>query len=130
MRNVVEKIKNLSIWQHELLLNYLTSFLCGMLGAIVIFIIIHTFGTNTVPVAIVNITGMVDEFIKQEANKNVQPDDLKKEVRQFGINLNKELQSFSREKHIVLMPSEAVIAGSHDYTLYIYQRMQRHQAES
>lgn len=124
MHMLIKKIKNIFILQGDSITHFSFSFLFGMLGALIIFMIIHLYKNQDIQVGTVNITGMVDRFIKQEAQKNIQPDILKKEVKQYGVHLNKELQSFSKEKNLVLFPSEAVIAGSRDYTSIINQRMQ------
>lgn len=130
MHTLIKKLKEFFISNSDSVTTYSFSCLFGMLGALIIFMITHVYEKQDVRIGTVNITGMVDHFIKQEAGKNVQPDVLKKEVKEYGMNLNKELQDFSREKHIVLLPSEAVIAGSRDYTSTINQRMQSYRADS
>jgi hypothetical protein len=72
----------------------------------------------------VNITGMIDQFIKSEAQNNLSPNILRKEVKKYGVHLNHELQEFSVKNHIILLPSEAVIAGAHDYTALINHKIQ------
>ncbi|GEM_PF-1633303 len=127
MNAILLKIKNIKN-QAAALLNtdnpHLFSCLFGMLGASIIFMMIHIIEKPSIKLGTVNITGMVDHFIKQESEKNIQGEVLKKEVRQFGSSLDKELQRFSKENGIVLMPSEAIIAGTEDYTSLIYQKMQ------
>lgn len=102
---------------------YGMSALFGMLGALTMTLMVQFFIKDEPNIATVNITGLVDRFIKQEADKNLSPEVLKNEVKQYGMNLNKELQRLAKEKHLVLMPSEAVIAGSHDYTSYVKHRL-------
>lgn len=124
MNAIVNKIKNLSIWQSEEVSLYGFSLLFGMLGALMIFLVLHCMEKPNTKLATVNITGIVDRFIKVESEKVSSPDTLKKEVKQFGVALDKELRIFSKENGIVLMPSEAVIAGTPDYTSAVAERLQ------
>jgi hypothetical protein len=102
---------------------YASSFLFGMLGALVIVIFMNFYISPVPSIGTVNITSLVDSFIKQESQKNVSPDVLKQEVKSFGMMLEKELKKFSKKNHLVLLPVEAVIAGSHDYTNVIRNKM-------
>ena len=67
-------------------------------------------------IGVVNITGIVDEFIKVQAQRSVSPEELKKLVQTFGVSLEKELHNIGTKNHVVLMPAEAVITGAKDYT--------------
>ncbi|MHB1948906.1 MAG: TrbI F-type domain-containing protein [Gammaproteobacteria bacterium] len=129
MPDIVKKIRNFSLFMNDSSTTYAYSFMFGMLGALFIFMIVHIVDKDRIQIGTVNITGIVDQFIKQESEKNLQPDILKKEVKHFGSNLNKQLQEISKEKNIILMPSEAIIAGSRDFTSLIYQRLQMGKSE-
>lgn len=124
MNAIVNKIRNLSIWKFEDISLYGFSLLFGMLGALIIFVLVHCMEKPNIKLATVNITGIVDRFIKIESEKISSPETLKKEVKQFGVALDKELRIFSKEKGIVLMPSEAVIAGTPDYTSTVLEHLQ------
>lgn len=104
---------------------YIFSFLFGMLGALIIFIMVHLLEKPSVQFGTINITGLVNYFVKQESNKNISPDQLKTEVKQFGNVLEKEIALFSKEKGVVLMISEAVASGAPDYTRVIYERIKQ-----
>lgn len=67
-------------------------------------------------IGVVNITGIVDEFVKTEAKNILPPEELKRRVQIFGTSLEKVLRGISIKKRVILMPSEAVIAGAKDYT--------------
>lgn len=103
---------------------YSSSFLFGVLGALFVFIVVNIFSSTTPSIGTVNITSLVDRFIKEESLKNLPPNILKQEVKVFGRNLEKELKHFSAKNHLILLPSEAVIAGSHDYTALIMERLE------
>ena len=95
---------------------YLTSTLFGMIGALIITVMMHMMVAPPTSFATVNITGLVGQFVQLEAKRNVPPDQLRREVKQYGATLERELKSFAKQKHLVLLPTEAVIAGAHDYT--------------
>jgi hypothetical protein len=71
----------------------------------------------------VNITGMVNAFVKSQANLNLPSNELNEKVKVFGKNLEASLHEVANEKKVVLLPSEAVIAGGVDYTDYVKQRL-------
>jgi hypothetical protein len=79
------------------------------------FFLLRSFQATS-PIGVVNITGIVDQFIKTQAKENISAIELKKSVLVFGANLEKTLHELSNKKHVVLMPAEAVIAGATDYT--------------
>jgi hypothetical protein len=105
------------------LIMYSSSFLFGVLGALLVCIFANYFHSPALSIGTVNITNLVDSFIKEESAKNLSPDLLKKEVSTFGKHLEKELNALSAHNHLVLLPTEAVVAGSHDYTSLIRQRL-------
>lgn len=100
-------------------------YLSGLLGALTVFAVVHYYDAKPSKVATVNITALVDQFIKQEAKKNLPQEVLKSEVKAFGKTLEMELQKFSKNHNLVLLPSEAVISGSKDYTVIVRERMAR-----
>src|SRR5579872_4798914 len=110
------KLKNYASMVFDTNNTYVISFLFGMLGSLFIFMIVHLMGNPSMKWGTVNVTGMVNLYVKQESQKNISPDILKKEVKQFGTILDQNLQQFSKENHVTLLLSEAVIAGIPDYT--------------
>ena len=109
-------------YKKSAVLQYGSLFLCSLLGALLVFMVGRAFEKPRPQIGVVNITGIVDQFIQQEALKNLSPEDLQKEVGRFGKQLNKELQEFSKNRHMIVFPSEAIIAGANDYTGVIYQK--------
>ncbi|HZW61152.1 MAG TPA: TrbI F-type domain-containing protein [Candidatus Babeliales bacterium] len=107
---------------------YSSSFLFGVLGALMVFIVANFFVSPKPSIGTVNITSLVDRFIKEETIKNLPPETLKQEVKAFGRNLEKELKAFSAKNHLILLPTEAVIAGTHDYTALIRERLANQQS--
>ena len=86
-----------------------------LLGVMVI--VIYFFIPRPMPaIGVVNITGIINDFVTTESKANISPEDLRIKVRFFGNALEKIVQDISARKRMVLMPSEAVIAGAKDYT--------------
>lgn len=119
MRYIINRLKQPNIDYISIIKGYLF----GLLGALTVFSVAHFYGSKPVKIATVNITGIVDEFIKQESAKHIPEQTLKADVKHYGDLLEKELKLFSRETNLVLLPSEAVIAGGHDYTTIINKRL-------
>jgi len=95
--------------------------------SIVLWILIFVFSGNsfTKPsIATVDITGIVQQFVQSQAKLNLPSSELQKHVNAFGHQLEITLQALSDEKHLVIMPQEAVLAGSMDLTSLIKQRLQ------
>lgn len=124
-----EMIKNI-LNENELDFNSGYAFLWGMIGALIIFITMHFFISPPTKFAKVNITSIVDQFIKQEAAKNLPESALKNEVHIFGKKLEVNLQQFAKKNHLILLPSEAVIAGAPDYTSVIKSKLKEFSDES
>lgn len=72
-------------------------------------------------IGVVNISGIVDEFIKNQAKAGLSPEELKKNVKTFGASLEKVMHDISAKENVVLMPAEAVISGAKDYTQEVQQ---------
>lgn len=106
-------------------MNHAYTFLFGMLGAMFVFGLINKVHTAPKPIATVNITRIINQFTQAEAKKEISDDLLKQEIKSFGKQLEKTLQIFSEKNHLVLVPSEAVIAGCDDYTSVVMQEMMK-----
>ena len=86
-----------------------------LLGVVVI--VTYFFIPRPMPaIGVVNITGIINDFVTTESKATISPEDLRAKVRFFGNALEKIVQDISVKKRVVLMPSEAVIAGAKDYT--------------
>ena len=126
INNIFSKCNNLFS------INHAYSFLFGMLGSMVIFTIFYIYAPRHQNIAVVNVTAIVNDFIKNESKLNKSQEELTKETKQFGVTLEKTLKQFSKENNLLLMPSEAVFAGSQDYTSVIKNKIriiQKHQAD-
>lgn len=86
----------------------------GALGALIVQLVITH--QSTPIIATVNITGLEDSFIRETAKQPLSQTEMKQKVALFADRLNKTVFQLAKQKHLILVPSEAVIAGSPDLT--------------
>lgn len=67
-------------------------------------------------IATVDVGLITSEFIKQEAKNNHSNHEKEVAIKAFSHALEDALQQLSKSKSLILLPKEAVIKGSHDYT--------------
>jgi hypothetical protein len=120
---IFKLLKNNFLTHQEIVLHLMLSTLCGMVGALIMMTYFSSHLSKETAIGTVNISGLVDRFVKNEADKNISPDELKANVKNYGQALNKELQLLAEKNKIILLPSEAVIAGSKDYTPIVSQHL-------
>jgi hypothetical protein len=97
-------------------LQAVTSFMFGMLGAITIVTIVQLMHASEPMIATVHITQLVDQFIKEERQKNIPQALLEKEIKQFGNKLEATLKKVAKENNLVIFPKEAVMTTVPDVT--------------
>jgi len=99
-------------------------FLLGALGALCVLFIYHALEGHQQPrIATVNLTGVVNNFIKAQVGQQLSQEEQQRRVKAFGSSLEKTMKEIALKHHVVLMPSEAVIAGARDYTPVLQQRL-------
>jgi hypothetical protein len=96
----------------------------GMSGALIILCLSHFFMPYQ-KIGTVNVTGILDQFIKENTNKAISSDQLKMKVHLFGQTLEETLQVISKKEHVLLLPREAVMAGSMDYTPVVTEHLKK-----
>ncbi len=67
-------------------------------------------------IATVDVLTITSSFIKEEAQKNHNAAEKEVAIKAFSHNLEGALQRLTTSKNLVLLPREAVIKGSPDYT--------------
>jgi len=102
--------------------------LFGMLGALIVLFIMEWVKPVPKMIATVDVTRLTQNFIKEEQAKNISQDTLKQDAALFGKQLEKTIKQFAENNHLVLLPKEAVIAGSKDYTRVIAKAMSQSSA--
>lgn len=79
-------------------------------------------------IATVNITGMVSSFVKETAQQNLSMEEKQQKVNKFGQSMQRVMEDMAKRKHIVIMPNEAVIAGSPDLTEEVMAQIKKEMA--
>ena len=101
----------------------LSGFMAGLAAAVVICVLYHTHGRQTV--ATVNVTGLINEFVQYESAQKLPPKKIRADVRQFGCTLEKNINQFAKKHRVILLPKEAVVAGAMDYTGLLRKEMKK-----
>ncbi|CAM4391247.1 MAG: hypothetical protein LEGION0398_MBIBDBAK_00173 [Legionellaceae bacterium] len=112
-------VKN-AMTEHPLFL-IVNLILVGMLCMAIVISGLHK--QHKPEIATINITRVINGFVKEEAQKNLSSDTKKAHVKAFGKRLEKSLLKIAHDKQVVLLPSEAVIAGASDYTSLLLKEM-------
>lgn len=99
-------------------------FLAGLLGAAVFLGVYQTLYSYP-KLGTVNINHLVKEHIKTRAQSNLSEDALKKDSQAFMQKLEQVLQELAQTQGLYLIVSEAVIAGSKDYTEAVKQQLEQ-----
>ena len=93
----------------------LLSVLMGMCGAAIVLLLFHVLEPPQ-RVATVDVTGIITRFVKKEANSPLSKSEIEKKVNVFGQTLDNTLKTMARNQQLILLPKEAVIAGTQDVT--------------
>lgn len=101
-------------------------FVIGICQIVLVVLVLCIYDSyHNTRIGVVNITGIADEFIKTKARSGLSPEELKKQVRDFGTALETTLHDVGAKRRVVLMPAEAVITGAKDYTQEVRSRLSR-----
>ncbi len=79
-------------------------------------------------VAIVDITGLIHQFVKMELTQSDSPAKHQQRIHAFSAQLEATLQTVAKENHVILVPKEAVIAGGIDLTPEVSKRLEKSDA--
>jgi len=101
------------------------AFLSGMLGALIVMCLTIWLTPPTNAIATVDITTLTNQFIQSERSKNLSEDVLTKEAAIFGKQLEKNIKQLAHQYHLVILPKEAVMVGSVDYTQHIAKSLEK-----
>lgn len=108
----------------EKFIHYSYSFIFGLITAMAVFVISQQLQIKPKDIATVNITTIIKQYTQTEAKKQLSDTQLKNETNRFGKQLEATLKQLSHDRQLVLLPSEAVIAGCEDYTQLVITLMQ------
>lgn len=74
-------------------------------------------------IATVDIAAITEQFIKQEAQKNLSVQEKQQAIQSFSHALEESLEQLSASKSLIIFPKEAVLKGAKDYTPALKQMM-------
>lgn len=92
-----------------------TTILTSLLISLGVQGVFHWFNKQPT-IARVDIAAITEEFIQQEAQKNHSNKEKQQVIKAFSSRLEGALEQLSYKKSLILLPKEAVIKGSVDYT--------------
>lgn len=100
--------------------------LIRFLGAVVLAIVLMVLLMRPQPsnIAIVDITGIVQQFVKTERERPISTLKKETEIKAFSHRLEATLNAIAKKYHCVLLPKEAVIAGAPDVTSRVEKQLQ------
>ncbi len=84
--------------------------------ALICAVILALRAPHVTPIATVDVTGIVRDFIRSQAKLQLPPKTLEQRVNTFGRQLEMQLHSLAKTHHVILVPQEAVIVGAPDLT--------------
>lgn len=101
---------------------FISQLLLGMLGALIVHVVFS--GLSAPKLATVNITDIQSSFLHETMNQGLSTTQMKEKVTQFASILNSTLVDLAKKKNLILVPSEAVIAGNNpDYTASVVNQV-------
>lgn len=100
-------------------------FIMGIINILLMVFVMTMQSSADTKIGMVNITGMVNSFIKETAQQPLSAGQKQEKIARFGEALQKVVESEARENHMILIPSEAVIAGADDVTKEVMVAIKR-----
>lgn len=83
---------------------------------------------QSVTIGTVNITAIISSFVKETAKQNLTMKQKQKKVNKFGLSMQRVMIEMAQKKHMIIMLSESVIAGSRDYTKEVMVQVKKEMA--
>lgn len=89
-----------------------------MIGIAIVFMlyIISTKIVSHKNIATVNVNAIMKNYVQKQARLNIDPENLSSSTKAFVHQLEQEIKVLSDQKGTILFVSEAVLAGTKDYT--------------
>jgi hypothetical protein len=103
----------------EYLLNKGISLLISIIVALLVVVMFELLANRPKEIATIDITTITQNFIEQLKSQKLSHEELKDQITSFGTQLQEVIQKFADDNQIIVLPKEAVIAGTQDYTPYI-----------
>ena len=106
----------------NVMLLYALMMLSALMGSTISIVLDRVILPNP-HLATVDMTGLMYQFVKNEASASASLVQKRAEIRAFSQQLELVLKEIAKEQHVILVPKEAVIAGSHDVTAEVAARL-------
>lgn len=107
-------------------------YVVGLISALISLLVgfaMNKYLPINIQLATVDITGIIHQFVKIEAEHSNSPVEMEAQIQAFSQQLETTLQSMAKEKHVILVPKEAVIAGGVDFTSEITRQLEKNHAD-
>jgi hypothetical protein len=115
--------KNLiKLMSKDLILQALSQLGFGIIGALLILVITHS---KPPTIATVNITGLEDSFIRETSKQTLTDVEKQQKVTAFARSLNQTVIKLAKDKHLVLVISQAVLSDVPDLTQVVAEQIKR-----
>jgi hypothetical protein len=101
-----------------------------LLTFIAVLVFSKVTSTKSATLATVDVTGIVQQFVRSQATLNLPPKVLEQRVNAFGHQMEATLKSLAQERHLLLLPQEAVISGAVDVTSVVKERLPTHHTDT
>jgi hypothetical protein len=130
MKPIEEIIKRIKITLNsKTLIKALYHITLGMVGALLIVIFVAKPFSSSEPmklkIFVVDITGIVDNFVKTQSSLNLPIATLHERARLFSTELEQALNQVAAKNHAILMPTQAVLAGAVNITDQITNKLDK-----
>ena len=123
---LMKEIKAILISHSDIIIKSLCQIILGMIGALLVIIFIaKPYASSEPKIFVVNVTEIVDRFIKSQTPLNLPDDELRQRVKLFSSTLEQELKQTAFQNKTLIMPSQAVIAGAYDLTYEITKKLDK-----
>jgi type-F conjugative transfer system protein TrbI len=106
----------------ELICQALSQLIFGMVGALLVLTLTHHIAPT---IATVNITGLEDSFIRATSRQPLTEAEKKQRVMLFAKVLNQTVMKIAKDKHLILLPSQAVISDALDVTQEVADQIKK-----
>lgn len=114
---------------YSILANLLISFLGGCLTVSIFLVMMSHFLSARPVLATVDMTGLIHNFVKTESTIAASVAQHQASVHVFSQELDSALKNVAEEKHVILVPKEAVIAGAvTDLTPEVAEQLEKFQS--
>lgn len=104
-------------------INMVGAMLIGILVGVLTFLILTSLTPKKKVIYTVNLTGLIDTYVASVAKIKTSNENGRMYVGKFAKKLEKNIKELARDRNIVIVPQEAVVAGAIDLTPVVLKKM-------